>query len=187
MARVIETTVYSFDELSDSAKESARDNFRNDGDLWGWQSEWWNSAEAFSKIAPIRITSADIDRAQVDIEWTGPDYALRYDHSDEIAELSGLRAWKWLQNNNWFKWAANEKQGACTLTGYCGDCSFADTFAQYEKNPLSVPDLKQVFYESAQSWVFDARKDCEYAYSDEAIDQMIECNEYEFTESGELI
>lgn len=178
MARVIETTVYSFDELSDSAKESARDNFRNDGNLWGWQSEWWQSAQAFGKIAPIRITSADYDRAQVDIEWTD---------GDAIADLSGLRAWKWLQNNNWFKWAAKEKLGACTLTGYCGDCSFADTFAQYEKNPLSVPDLKQVFYESAQSWVYEAQKDCEYSYSNEAIDQMIECNEYEFTESGGLI
>lgn len=178
MARVIETTIYSFDELSEEAKEFARDNFRNDGDLWGWQCEWWNSAQAFSKIAPIRITSADYDRADVDIEWTD---------DDAIADLSGLRAWKWLQNNYWFKWAANEKQGACTLTGYCGDCSFADTFAEYEKNPLSVPDLKQVFYESAQEWVQQARSDMEYSHSDEAIDSLIECNEYEFTELGELI
>lgn len=188
MARqeTITRTLYSFDELSDAAKDNARDYFRQSGDLWGWSDEWWKSAQAFGKIAPISIESADYDRGQVECKWTGVDYACRYDHDEAIQELSGLRAWKWLQNNNWFKWARDNKQGACTMTGYCGDCAFADPIAEYEKNPLRVPTLEQVFNESAQSWVQEAQGDCEYAYSDEGIDSLIECNEYEFDESGNI-
>ena len=179
-------TIYSYDELPETVRETVRNNFRTMGDLWAWSGEWWNSAQKFSRIAPIDIKEADWDRAHVTCEWTGPDYALRFDHSDEIAELSGLRAWKWLLNNNWFQWARRNAAGECTLTGYCGDCSFAGPLIEYEKNPSRVPDIKQVFYECAESWVYDAQQDCEYSYSDSAIDEMIEANDYEFLANGDL-
>ena len=179
MARIeIQTrTLYSFDELSDEAKERARDWYRSFPDIWGWASDWINSAEAFERIAPIEIRGWDIDRASVSVEWSD---------DSAIGELSGLRAWKWLQNNNWFKWANDNKQGACTMTGYCGDCPFGDAIAAYADKPLSVPDLEQVFYEACQAWVCAARDDMEYSYSDESVDESIRANEYEFTESGEI-
>lgn len=183
MAR-IETTVYQFDELSESAQQAACEWYASDGEAWSWQSEWWDSAKAFGTIAPIRITGADYGRGDCDIEWRGPDYALRFDHSDAIAELTGLRAWKWLQNNNWFTWAKREAPGACTLTGFCGDAPFADPLLEYARNPLSVPDIKQVFYECAQSWVFAARDDMEACNSFESIAENIRANGYEFDENG---
>ena len=133
--------IYSFDELSDSAKEAARNHFRQ-SDCWNWSEEWWQSAQAFSRIAPIDIREADCSRRNVTIQWQG---------DNSIRELSGLRAWKWLLNNNWFEWARKNKAGDCTLTGFCGDRAFADTIAQYEKNPQSVPDLEQLFYEFTES------------------------------------
>jgi hypothetical protein len=185
MVRVIETTLYAFDELSDEAKEQARDWYRNAGDCWGWASDWIASAQAFERIAPIKIRGWDIERGNVNVEWSGPDYACRYDHSDAIGELSGLRAWKWLQNNDWFKWAHDNKQGACNMTGYCGDCPFGDAIAAYADKPLSVPDLEQVFYEACQAWVYAARDDLEHSYSDESVDEHIRINEYEFTAEGD--
>ena len=167
--------IYQFHELEDYAKERARDYFRNSSDLWGWQSEWWESAQAFSKIAPIDIREADFERRHVDIRWTG---------DDDLAELSGLRAWKWLENNNWFKWAADNKSGKCTMTGYCGDCPFGDAIAEYKDDPKHTPELKQVFYEAAQAWIHEAAADMEYCYSDEHIDDLIEINEYEFLDNG---
>ena len=178
--------IFKFDELNDAAKERARDWYRSDGMAWGWSDEWWESAQAFSKIAPIKIIEANYDYRQVKIEWTGPDYASRYDHSDAIAELSGLRAWKWLENNNWFSWAAQERMGKCSLTGFCGDCSFADALKDYERNPARVPDLKQVFYEMAQAWVSDAQDDCEACNSDDCVSETIEANEYEFYANGDF-
>lgn len=175
--RTMQIEVFTFDELSDRAKGRARDYFRRD-DCWSWAGEWWDSAQAFSKIAPVDISEADYDRGHVSCRWTD---------SDEVAELKGLRAWKWLHNNGWFDWARRNKAGECTMTGFCGDCDFADPITEYECNPRRVPDLRQVFYEAAQSWVYAARSDMEHSYSDEVIDEMIECNEYEFTADGELV
>lgn len=173
--RVIDKTLYTFDELSDTAKERARDWYRSCGDTWGWSDEWWGSAKAFSDIAPITIIRADYDRGDVSYHWTG---------DEDARELSGLRAWKWLTNNGWFEWAREEAKGRCSMTGYCGDAPFGDAFEQYERNPLKVPDIEQVFYEAAQEWVHAARRDLEYSYSDEAVDESITINEYEFDEEG---
>jgi len=167
--------IFTFEELSDEAKEKARDDYRRDGMVWVWEAEWWNSAQAFSKIAPISIESADYDHGQVSIRWT---------ESEDIADLQGLRAWRWLQNNGWFDWAKKNKAGDCTMTGDCADCSFADDLDKYRIFPQTVPDLKQVFYECAQSWVYAARSDMEYANSDEAIDEMLIANGYEFLSDG---
>jgi hypothetical protein len=169
--------IFTFDELPEAIREKVRDNFRQSPDLWGWQMEHWESGQAFSRIAPIDIREADFSYGQVSIRWTD---------SDEVKSLSGLRAWKWLSNNKWFEWAHKNKRGDCTLTGYCADCLFADAIAEYESNPMSTPELMQVFYEAAQSWVHGGRRDLEYSYSDEAIDETIEANEYEFYSDGDM-
>jgi hypothetical protein len=168
--------IFMFDELSDEAKQTAIERYQVH-DLWD-SSEWWESANAFSELSLIEINSVDYNAGQVDIRWTAEQC---------LAELTGLRAWKWLQNNGWFKWGSDNKSGLCTMTGFCGDCAFGDPLAEYEKNPLSVPDLEQVFYEMAQSWVFDARSDCEASYSDECITENIQVNEYEFYANGEMV
>ena len=188
MARTETVTriLYQFDELSESAKETARNWWRNSGDCWSWASEWIASLQAFERIAPIKVRSWDVDRADISVEWVGPHYALRYDHSDAIGELSGVRAYKWLHNNGWLDLAKRNVDGDCTLTGYCGDYPLFDPIAQYAKNPARIPELSQLFYECAQSWVYAAREDMEYSYSDESIDENIRCNEYEFDESGNI-
>lgn len=180
--------VCQFAELNDDAKDCARQWYRSSmgDDAWAWGDEWRDSAQAFSRIAPIKITDADFERGHVSIEWQGPDHASRYDHSDAIAELTGLRAWVWLTNNNWFVWAQKNREGECTMTGFCGDCAFGDALKEYERNPRRVPELKQVFYEMAQSWVYAARRDMESSNSDEYIDETIIANEYEFTDSGDF-
>lgn len=170
-------TICKYEELSETAQETARDLYRQTGFAWGWQDEWWQSAQEFSRIAPIVIVSADHDRGHVDARWRG---------DSDVADLSGLRAWKWLQNNGWFDLAAKNAQGGCTLTGYCGDCPLFDPIAAYAKTPLAVPDLAQVFYECAQAWIYAAQADCEWCHSDEAVAESIICNEYEFTEDGEF-
>lgn len=185
MPRIIETTVYQYDELSEAAQAKARDAYRNTGETWMDADEYWQAAQEFSKIAPLDITAADYYRGEVDIEWTGVWYASRFDHDECIEELSGLRAWKWLQNNDWFTFAARNKAGECTMTGTWCDGPFGDAIMEYADKPLHIPDIKQVFYEAAQEWVQSARRGFEYSYSDEAVIEAIEANEYEFTADGE--
>jgi hypothetical protein len=164
--------VYTYSELSEQAQERAREWFIGDG-CWHWGGEWWQSAQEFSDIAPIDILSADYNRAEVDISWSA---------DSETSELSGLRAWKWLQNNGWFALAAQNVKGGCTLTGYCGDCPLFDPLQEYASAPLSVPSLEQVFYECAQAWVTQASGDLDYYQSEEYIAE----SGFEFTESGEF-
>jgi hypothetical protein len=175
--REVSYTVFTFEELTDAAKARAVDSYRARGVEWHWQSEWWDSAQAFSKIAPVDIKEAYYDRRHVNAPWLD-DW--------DVGNLAGSRAWKWLQNNGWFDLARANARGDCTLTGYCGDCPLFDPIAAYEKTPLKIPTLRQVFYECAQSWVNAAADDLEWHYSDECIADHLHANEYEFLQAGEM-
>lgn len=164
--------VYRFDELSEEAKGVARAWYRN-GDPWPWRAEWWESAQAFAKIAPIEIDRADFDRRQVSFRWVG---------DGDVGKLAGVRAWRWLQNNGYFDLA--EKK--CPLTGYRGDADILSPINSARKSPQKIESLEQLFYECAQEWVFHAALDMEYAFSDEAVDGDINAGEYEFTADGEF-
>jgi hypothetical protein len=167
--------VFIFDELSKAAKEQARNWYRSDGDLWHWADEWWDSAVAFSAIAPIDIRRVDWDHAEPDMRWSDDD-ALR--------GLSGVRAWKWLHNNGWLDLAAKNVMGECTLTGYCGDCEFFDPIEKYRSDPSGLPALETLFRDCVYSWAFAARRDMEWCYSDESVDDALRDNAYEFDASG---
>lgn len=175
--RMQTVTIYLYDELSEQTKDKVRDNFRQMSDLWVWGEDYWQSAREFSRISPIDIREADYCNARIEARWTS---------DDAIAKLSGIRAWKWLANNGWFTWAEKNANGDCTMTGFGGDCPFGDAFIEYKDNPLKVPSLSQVFNEAAQSWVYEAQRDMEHAYTDEAIDDMICANEYEFYANGDM-
>lgn len=169
--------IFTFDELPESAKETARQWYIAQGDCWHWQDEWWQSVQEFSDIAPIEVNSADYNRMHASTEWT---------ENIEIAYLSGLRAWKWLQNNGWFELANKNAMGDCTLTGYCGDCPLFDPIEQYATKPLAVPELGVLFEECIYSWLKAARADMEWHYSDEFIDEHLEANSYQFTIDGKF-
>jgi hypothetical protein len=172
--RTIEIKLFEYDELTPEAKAHARAAWVGLGEIWD-SSDWWNSAQEWAKIAPVNIDAANYDHRIVDVSWDG---------DEDVRDLTGLRAWKWLQNNGWFEWARREALGACTRTGFCGDAPFADPLVEYEKRPLLVPDLKQVFYECAQAWLKEASNDADYAYSTEGIEETFEANGYEFLEDG---
>lgn len=169
--------IFTFDELPESAKETAREWYRAQGDCWHWHEEWWQSAKAFSEIAPIKVWGADYDRMETSTEWTG---------DLETARLSGLRAWKWLRNNGWFELANRNAMGDCTLTGYYGDCPLFDPIKQYAAKPLAVPELGVLFEDCIYSWLKAARDDMEWHYSDECIDEHLEMNGYQFTIEGKF-
>jgi len=169
--------IFTFEELSESAKEAARNAWRYDAD-WAWADDWWHSVQEFSKIAPIKVTSVDYVRAEFEGGWDIYPTAAE--------ELSGLRAWKWLQNNGWFDLANKNAMGECTLTGFCGDCDLFDPIEKYARDPLNVPPLIDLFSDCIYSWVFAARRDYEHSQSDEYIDECLIENGYEFTADGRM-
>lgn len=68
-------------------------------------------------------------------------------------------------------------------TGYCLDCTLWNTFYDQFKK---TGDALYAFNDAIDEAVSEIVKDAEWHYSDESIDEMLEINEYDFTENGKL-
>ena len=168
------TTLYKFDELSDDAQQRAVDDYLRHNDFF-WSDEWWQSLQEFCSVAPVKIDRLDFSLGHADCVWMG---------DRDVANLKGLRAWKWLHNNGWFDMARRNVAGDCTLTGFYGDCALFDPIARYEKDYMGVPDLDSLFYECAQSLAVEARSDYENTQSFDFVSDELREMDYEFTEDG---
>jgi hypothetical protein len=173
MARTLEITVYKLDELDEAMQQRVIQSWR-DGDHFFWEDEWRDSLHAFAKIAPIKVR-----------DWSvgyGGTY-VTFDMDDNIADLSGIRAYKWLLNNGWAKLAAGQD---CPFTGYCGDENLLDAIRTAIGNPASISSLRDVFADALQGWAKGFEADLDYWHSEEAIREDIEANGYEFNANGTL-
>lgn len=156
--RTIKTTIYKFDELSDKAKERAREYFRTNFDP-AWNDESRNSIYTFCA------------RFDVTPEFSiGPFYPLDYSHDATNENFRGLKISQFKRDY--------------MPTGYCLDCdlwmSFYDEFKRTGSSKIA---FDHALYMGFKAW----RDDLEGQLSDEYIGEMLEANEYEFTEEGDLV
>ena len=147
--------VYSFNELSDKAKEKARDDYRMHSD-YPWHDENRNSIETFCKYFGVKLT-----------DWSvGADiYNFRTD----------------AENNNFRGHKLREFTRDHMPTGYCLDYPLWSTFYDSFKR---TGDAKEAFDDALRAAFMDWCSDIEYYYSDEAIDEAIDANGYEFLKNG---
>lgn len=154
--RTIEKTVYLFDELSDKAKDRAREWWR-DGMDFAWQSESRQSIEAFCSHFGVNLR-----------RWSvGPHYPLEYSHDAENHHFRGMRLRDFNRDN--------------MPTGYCLDCDLWMTFYDRFK---ATGDAKAAFDDAVYAGFLAWQKDMEHQLSDECVDEMLIANEYEFDEEG---
>lgn len=179
MARVLEVTVYTFDELDADVQQRVISTWRY-GDQFPWGDEWRESLDAFEIRAPLttRDWSVGYGGTYVTFDMDQDD-----NYSDGIAELSGVRAWKWLVNNGWAKIAAGQD---CPFTGYCGDEDLLDAIRKALANPTSITSLRDVFADALSDWAFAYERDIEHWGSEEVIREDIDANDYEFNADGTL-
>ena len=173
MARVLEVTVYKFDELDADVQQRVISNWR-DGDTFFWSDEWEASLNAFAKIAPLTIRNWEVG-------YRGN--GVTFDMDENVADLFGVRAWKWLVNNGWAKLAAGQD---CPFTGYCGDEDLLDAIRAAIANPASITSLRDIFKEALHDWAKAFERDIDHWGSEEAIREDIDANEYEFNANGTL-
>lgn len=154
-----ETTVnvYSFDELSDEAKERAHENWLANGYEYFWSGEARDTIKAFEREFGVKIRDWQYDA------W-GHRYSLDTSAiDDDVLNLSGKRARSWFWNNHGdvlltpraHYWthdrdgklvqavAADSRKyvskvfqdrvydGTCPLTGYCLDNDALDPIAHF--------------------------------------------------------
>lgn len=189
--KTITTEVFTFDELDDSGKEAARDWYRGNGLGDSWQGEAENTLNAFAAIMPIKIKSWSYgDRSQhISFEMTIGSYS-RYDEEEIICDkLSGVRLWKWLNNNGYFTRKNEHKRHIvadfdhCTLTGYCLDHDILEPLADFYRKP-DDRTLRDIMRDCLEAWLKAAADDQESQYTDEAIDDSMEANGWTFTAAG---
>lgn len=174
--RTCNVTLYKYNELDERAQERARDAARNAG--WfgdAWEGEWRDSLDKAQHALPFRV-----------VDWSvglGSHSFARVSVEDDVAELAGARAWKYLQNNGIAE--AIGEDGACPFTGYCGDESLLDPLRAFLLRPHPRTTLGELFQDCADSWVRAWLADMEYQLSDEYVAEHLEVNEYEYTEDGE--
>jgi hypothetical protein len=207
--KTIEIKLYSFDELSDEAKQKALDNYRNKNyDNSFYYDEINSSVEAVIELFNLK---------------TGRDYSdIRTGHIDDcILELSGARLYKWLINNHYSdlfkgkyiktldrklyckqficKHFKNHKgedytqlyskvrfENSCVLTGVCYDEDILQPIYDFLKRPDKSVDYSDLIrgIESAIRKTYDNTE--EWLNSDEYIIEEFEANEYDFTIDGKI-
>lgn len=155
----IETVVYTFSELSGEAKERARD-FSRQLDLYGWSDDSLNSIKKFCDYFGVKLK-----------DWSiGPWCPIEYSTDAENRHFRGVKLSS--INRDYMP------------TGYCVDCDLWVTFYDdFKRTGDAKYSFDQALHAGFKSW----RDDWESAYRDDAIDDFLIANEYEFTEYGERV
>ena len=158
MPRTIKKTVYKFDELSDSAKERAREWYRSTDDGC-WNEDYKASINAFVDHFGAALVDWNIG------PWSPLEYKVDFDNSN----FRGMK----LRDFN----------ADYMPTGFCADCALWGTFhAEFKR----TGDAKHAFEEAVHAGFKAWRDDWEYQLSDEVVDEAITANDYEFYENGEI-
>lgn len=155
--KTVEINVYSFDELNDEAKERARSWYRQNLE-YPWWSDVQSSLKAFCDVFGVSL-----------LDYSIGDARREFIHTNATnANFRGLKI--------------KDFDRESMPTGFCFDSdlryTFADVFSKHG-------DALGAFNDALEAFMRSVRNDVEYQFSDEAVDESITFNGYEFTENGE--
>ena len=185
--RILKINVYEFNELEKDIKEKVIEDFRNGENVYGWDDDNQKTINAF--VEHFNFVNVE------DWEYGFGHNYINFTMDDEIGEMSGYRFYKYLKNNNYFKIKELYKEGYkkldddCCLTGYCLDIDILEPILKLMEHPMIYKNSTayEIIKKCLNAWLTYCRTDLEYAYTDEAITELIEGNDYKFTKEGELI
>lgn len=158
--RIVEEKIYQFTELDDSAKESARDWWRNVAD-YPFHSDNIASIKAFCENFGITLK-----------DWS---IYGRGEYISTNAENCHFRGYT----------LANAKQ--LTEQGYFPESGLwldEVMIRSFYEDFKKTGDALYSFQQALESALRAITEDIDYQFSDEAVDEMLTINEYEFTEDG---
>lgn len=210
MPRIIEKTLYQFPELSDEAKEKAREWYRSTAD----SSDLDSVIEDFARIA--EIIGLELSTHSVKLYGGGsrqdPDiyYSVSYSQSD-YAAFAGT--WKYKKGAAKAireyapvdkvlhaiadDWQAINKRHFYRLRVICSERrgnQYAEVYrgysSRYDEEAVNRETEREVenLVDRLASWLYcSLRAECDYQSSDEYVDECITANEYEFDENGERV
>lgn len=151
--------VFNFAELSDPAKGQALAYFR-DRSEYPWFSDALASIKAF-----VKHFHGDV----MDYKIGSEVYRSYVKTTLDPSYFRGIKL--------------KDIDPAHNPTGYCLDFTLWGTM---KEEFSKTGDAYYAFQQAIESALHDIAADVEYQYSDEAIIESIEINDYEFTEDGEI-
>lgn len=154
----VQIDVFTFDELSEEAKEKAREWWRADCGF-AWSDESRGSIEAFCDHFDVRLKNWEV------CPYSSPIYST----DAENRHFRGLRL--------------SQVDRDAMPTGYCLDATLWITFHdQFKKTGDAKGAFDAALWEAFKAW----RDDMEWQLSDECVDELLTINEYQFEESGKF-
>lgn len=160
MPKIIEKTVYTFDELSEKAKENAKHWYYCNADYF-WQEEHICEIESFLCIFNVTLKHYVYD----------------------------TNAYRYETNLNDCKWQGNNKKDvlerlARYQVGYCAGEGLKQSFlAEYTKNG----SIKNAIIAALNKSFKELVNDYKYHFSDEAIKEFFESNDFYFYIDGTIV
>jgi len=206
--RVTETTVYQFDELSDEAKEKAREWYRQ----WNCDDSFWSECTIDDAKEIGKLLGMDIDNVYFSGFWSQGDGAcvegtwrasnVKVDKMKEYAPqdkelhriVDGLAEIARAYPDGYFKVThrGHYSHSGCT--------AFDVELPTEQENELEydAPEYKLLQVKLGEDedtliklardfmdWIYkQLEKEWDYQNSDEQVEESIRANEYEFLESG---
>jgi hypothetical protein len=167
--RIIETKVFSFNELNEDAKEKAVQNLYD----INIDFEWWEFTYYDAKEIGLKITSFDLDRNR----------HVKGEFIFEVKEVINAILSNHGQTCDTYKVAENYKEEIFSLIEKEENLDFRNYDLEGQ-----ISDLENEFLESLlEEYSIILQRECEYLQSEKAIIETILANDYEFTEEGKLI
>ena len=210
MPRIVETTVFTIDELSDAAKENARIWYRDQGLHDEWYDFVYEDFETICRIIGVTLATSPVrlygggTREKPQIFWTGfwnqgdgASFAGQYNHAKGAAKAIRAHAPKDTElhriadelqavqrRNFWQVHASLRQQGR-----YCHEYSMA---IEVERDsPTGQPPTdgaEDTVIEALRDlacWLYrQLREEYEHQTSDAAVDEALIVNEWTFTAEG---
>ena len=190
--KTVEVNVYQFDELSDEAKEKAREWYRNGS----FNYEWWDFLyDDFKERA--KEVGFDVTNIYFRGFWSQGDGAMfEYDYMRDKLRLEfinqlGLSAMRkdWLINNTMTSGRGKHRghyyHSRCCEHNIYWEVDNGDLHYWLESFESDFIDFVTDKYEDLCHELYKSlEKEYEYLNSDEVIDESLIVNEYEFDEDG---
>jgi len=187
--------IYKFHELLEQVKEKAIEKFRK-GHEYHWDKDNQETLKAFESTYPVSVKDWGYGghHNHISFNMDNLDY-------DEILEFTDIRLMKWIINNfhddlfhgkficaNAYpkKRYSKVMMEHAMPTGYCMDEDIRGPIYKFLKQPWIHATLEDLMRDCLQAWVESCGVDHDHCFSDEAIKEIIEADDYEFYSDGTL-
>ena len=189
--RTIEKTVYKYEELSEKAKEKARNRFY---EYWSypWSRENEEALEHLTCVFGLDVHDWSYDESSANVS-----YSLRR----EFPGHTGIRLYNWIMHNLYWeiyspkylktiagkaRYSKIAMQRACP-TGYYISEAMLDPLHRFLKAPNDTDTMESLVGECIDAWCSCVKKDVKYYYSVENMVENFNANEIEFYEDGSQV